>query len=76
MENYYLVGSLQIKSNSNMYNRFGKQYILNSLAKQGRILSITNRKGKNDNSFIYSGNLLTSVKVNTVLSRAVMFLNF
>ena len=41
-----------------MYNRHGKQKVLNSLAKEGRILSITNRKGKNDNSFIYSGRFI------------------
>ena len=76
MKSYYLFGSLQIENNSKRYNRFGKQQVLNSLAKQGRILSITNRKGKNDNSFIYSGNLLTSLKVSTVVTRVVMFLNF
>ena len=54
MKSYYLFGSLQIKNNSNMYNRYGKQKVVNSLSKQGRILSITNQKGKNDNSFIYS----------------------
>ena len=59
-----------------MYNRFGKQYVLNSLAKQGRILSVTNQKRKNDNSFIYSGNLLMSLKVSAVVTRVVMFLNF
>ena len=41
-----------------MYNRYGKQKVLNSLAKQGRILSIMNQKGKNNNSFIYSGRFI------------------
>ena len=58
MKSYYLFRLLQIKNNSNMYDRYGKQKVLNSLAKQGRILSFMNRKGKNDNSFIYSGRFI------------------
>ena len=65
-----------MKNNGDMYNRFGKLQVLHSLANQGRILSIMNRKGKIDNNFIYSGNLVTSLKVSTVATRVVTFLNF
>ena len=40
------------------------------------LLRITNRKGKNDNNFIFSRNLLMSLKVTTVVTRVVTFLNF